>query len=77
MGSAFYLMTSIYCYLYLWLAGLKLEAFIEGISLKMAAQDEDEMIRQIFLVFDSQCKWYLYILFVYRGRGLESYAIPH
>jgi Ca2+-binding EF-hand superfamily protein len=39
--------------------GFKLEQFIEAMSLKMAAQDEDEQIRQTFLVFDSQCNYYI------------------
>ena len=36
-------------------SGMTLDKFVKVMSLKMAAVDEDDEIRQTFLIFDSQC----------------------
>ncbi|KAI0208016.1 EF-hand calcium-binding domain-containing protein 11 [Lamellibrachia satsuma] len=39
--------------------GMTLDKFVKVMSLKMAAVDEDDEIRQTFLIFDSQCRGFL------------------
>ncbi|KAK2174891.1 hypothetical protein NP493_769g02028 [Ridgeia piscesae] len=39
--------------------GITLEKFIDVMSSKMAVVDEDDEIRQTFLMFDSQCRGFL------------------
>ena len=43
-------------YLCLFDTGIKLEEFTKAMTCKLAVQDEDDLIRQTFLVFDSRCK---------------------
>ncbi|XP_078673960.1 EF-hand calcium-binding domain-containing protein 11-like [Branchiostoma floridae x Branchiostoma belcheri] len=55
---------------------LDLEPFIKVMSSKMAAQDKDEEIRQVFLAFDTHCRGFLTLDDLLRAGSLVAPHIP-